>query len=358
MIGSVDALVQIREQFETRSRVRRATGHRMEMGCRISCRASPLWLLIVLIVVLPTAVAMGAQVLDPPMGRRREAGQEQRNRRIQIRDRRRHLCGAPGLRGDRRLGKVQRSPERRRRRSRRDGGPLPLYRGRGARGRRRAERRSPTTSRAAIDNDWPAMARESESHDGHAGSRRLYTRPRSRSIELPTRGTADMSEVFRQIDNVTAARRSQAASGDRPRARMSSGWLSSWARVLTVGFTLFFGSENPTRAGLNDRRAVGSRHHGSGRHPLDRPSLHRPGLHPSRRRWTRCWRNSADRRADSCSAWSAASGSPPKPGRRQFHQRFVRVTDIEARSTTRPAIFANNLDAAFGEPLAPGVEIP
>ena len=58
-----------------------------------------------------------------------------------------------------------------------------------------------------------------------------------------TRNTADMSEVFRQLDNVTAARRLRLhlASGLVPNII----WFTLFAGAfLTVGFTLFFGSEN------------------------------------------------------------------------------------------------------------------
>jgi hypothetical protein len=55
--------------------------------------------------------------------------------------------------------------------------------------------------------------------------------------------TADMSEVFRQIDQVTAAR--------RVRLHLATGlvpdviWIALFAgALLNVGFTLFFGSEN------------------------------------------------------------------------------------------------------------------
>ena len=59
-----------------------------------------------------------------------------------------------------------------------------------------------------------------------------------------TRGTADMAEVFRQLDNVTAARRVRLhlATGVVPNVI----WIALFmGALLTVGFTLFFGSENP-----------------------------------------------------------------------------------------------------------------
>src|SRR5271165_650633 len=54
----------------------------------------------------------------------------------------------------------------------------------------------------------------------------------------------------------------------------------------------------------------------------------------------------------------SAGYSPPKPGRRQFHQRAVGIADVEAHPSPRPAIFANDFYAAFEEPLTPCVEIP
>jgi hypothetical protein len=96
--------------------------------------------------------------------------------------------------------------------------------------------------KAAIDDEWPAMGLESESHGVTSALDKLY----STALALNrsgTRDTADMSEVFRQIDNVTAAR--------RIRLHLATGlvpdviWIALFAgALLTIGFTLFFGSEN------------------------------------------------------------------------------------------------------------------
>ena len=97
--------------------------------------------------------------------------------------------------------------------------------------------------RAAIDKDWPAMARESESHEAAQALGVLYSAAMALN-RSPTRDTADMSEVFRQIDNVTAARRVRLhlATGLVPNVI----WLVLFLGAgMTVGFTLFFGSENP-----------------------------------------------------------------------------------------------------------------
>ena len=95
---------------------------------------------------------------------------------------------------------------------------------------------------AAIDDEWPAMARETESQATEHALDSLY----NAAIALNrsgTRGTADMAEVFRQLDNVTADRRVRLhlATGLVPNVI----WIVLFmGALLTVGFTLFFGSEN------------------------------------------------------------------------------------------------------------------
>ena len=96
--------------------------------------------------------------------------------------------------------------------------------------------------KAAIDDDWPAMAHETESPATEHALDSLY----EAAIALNrsgVRGVADMSEVFRQLDNVTAARRVRLhlATGLVPNVI----WIVLFmGALLTVGFTLFFGSEN------------------------------------------------------------------------------------------------------------------
>ena len=82
--------------------------------------------------------------------------------------------------------------------------------------------------KAAIEDEWPAMARETESASTEHALNSLY----AAAIALNrsgSRGTADMTEVFRQLDNVTAARRARLhlATGLVP---TSYGSCSSWAR--------------------------------------------------------------------------------------------------------------------------------
>ena len=97
--------------------------------------------------------------------------------------------------------------------------------------------------KAAIEDDWPAMAREAESPMTEHTLDSLY----GAAIALgrsESRQTADMAEVFRQLDAVTAARRTRLhlATGVVPNVI----WMALFmGALLTVGFTLFFGSENP-----------------------------------------------------------------------------------------------------------------
>jgi Protein of unknown function (DUF4239) len=95
---------------------------------------------------------------------------------------------------------------------------------------------------STIHDEWRAMAHESESQYTTRALDALY----SGALALGrtgTRETADMAEVFTQLDNITSARRIRLhlATGLVP----SVVWASLYAgALLTVGFTLFFGSEN------------------------------------------------------------------------------------------------------------------
>jgi hypothetical protein len=96
--------------------------------------------------------------------------------------------------------------------------------------------------RLAIDQDWPAMAGEGESRQVTRALNEVYEAAMALN-RTETRDTADMSEVFRQLDNVTTARRIRLhlAEGLVPNII----WITLFGgAILTVGFTLFFGSEN------------------------------------------------------------------------------------------------------------------
>ena len=88
------------------------------------------------------------------------------------------------------------------------------------------------------------MAREKESPELERALNSLY-RAATALNRSGTRGEADMTEVFQQLDKVTAARRLRLhlASGLVPNII----WVALFmGALLTVGFTLFFGSENVT----------------------------------------------------------------------------------------------------------------
>ena len=94
----------------------------------------------------------------------------------------------------------------------------------------------------AIENDWPAMGAKSEDSQTTDALGALY-RAAMALNRTGTRSTADMSEVFTQIDNLTLAR--------RVRLHLSTGlvpgiiWSTLFAGAgLTVCFALFFGSPN------------------------------------------------------------------------------------------------------------------
>lgn len=93
-----------------------------------------------------------------------------------------------------------------------------------------------------IEKDWPAMAADSEDRDTTHALDALY-RAAMALNKTGTRSTADMFEVFTQIDNLTLAR--------RVRLHLSTGlvpdviWIALFAGAsLTVFFALFFGSPN------------------------------------------------------------------------------------------------------------------
>jgi uncharacterized protein DUF4239 len=95
---------------------------------------------------------------------------------------------------------------------------------------------------ADVEDEWPAMARESESPATQRALDSLY-RAAMALNRSTARSAADMAEVFRQLDSITAARRVrlQLATGLVPNVI----WIVLFmGALLTVGFTLFFGSEN------------------------------------------------------------------------------------------------------------------
>ncbi len=94
-----------------------------------------------------------------------------------------------------------------------------------------------------IESDWPAMATDSEDTKTTEALDGVY-RAAMALNRAGTRSTADMSEVFTQIDNLTLTR--------RVRLHLATGlvpeiiWVTLFVGAgLTVCFALFFGSPNP-----------------------------------------------------------------------------------------------------------------
>jgi hypothetical protein len=97
-------------------------------------------------------------------------------------------------------------------------------------------------ARTAIEDEWPAMGNEMESDATTKALNAVYEAALALN-QTQTRTNADMAEVFTQIDNVTTSR--------RIRLHLATGLVPSviWAALftgglLTIGFTLFFGSQN------------------------------------------------------------------------------------------------------------------
>jgi hypothetical protein len=99
-----------------------------------------------------------------------------------------------------------------------------------------------TYLKLAIDRDWPQMASEAESLDVTRALNELYVT----TIHLTGTGSLAppvLAEMFKQLDSITQARRTRLhlASGIVP----SVLWVILFVGAfLTIGFTFFFGTEN------------------------------------------------------------------------------------------------------------------
>ncbi len=94
----------------------------------------------------------------------------------------------------------------------------------------------------AIEKDWPAMAAGHESRAVTDALGGLYASVRD-LVERDTKLTAFEIEMFKQLDEITHARRTRVhlASGVVPPVI----WIVVWAAaVLTVVFAFFFGTKN------------------------------------------------------------------------------------------------------------------
>ncbi len=94
----------------------------------------------------------------------------------------------------------------------------------------------------AIDKDWPQMALEKESHEVTRALNALY----GAVLDLTkgeARPTALLMEMFKQVDTITETRRARLhlATGIVPKII----WMAIFSTsVLTVVFTFFFGTRN------------------------------------------------------------------------------------------------------------------
>jgi hypothetical protein len=97
-------------------------------------------------------------------------------------------------------------------------------------------------ARAVISDDWPAMA---QGQSGHATTEALNAAYATLLAYAPTddRGEAVLSEALNQLDQITQARRLRLvlAPGVVPGVLW---FMLAVGAVATIGFTLFFGTEN------------------------------------------------------------------------------------------------------------------
>jgi Na+/melibiose symporter-like transporter len=96
--------------------------------------------------------------------------------------------------------------------------------------------------RLAIDRDWPAMAKEKESRDVTRALDGLYAAI-LRLPETEVRKSAALAEMLKQLDEMTESRRT--------RLHLATGIVPTmlWVvlccgAVMTIGFTFFFGTKN------------------------------------------------------------------------------------------------------------------
>ncbi len=94
----------------------------------------------------------------------------------------------------------------------------------------------------AVERDWPRMAVEKGSHQVTVALDKLYGAALTLADDR-SRNPALLGEIFRQIDSITQARRTRLhlATGIVPPIV----WLGLvCAAILTIGFTFFFGTTN------------------------------------------------------------------------------------------------------------------
>src|SRR5271167_2223018 len=214
----------------------------METGVSYFLSSLPLWLAMALIVVLPTAVAMAAQLLI-----RKWVGSDKLAKNNEIAGFKFATVGViyAVLLAFTVIAVWEKFSEAQSAVADEAGAISALDHFAGNKSPEAAALRTALVGylNAAITDEWPIMAREGESPATVHALDSLYQAAIALS-RTESSGTADMAEVFRQVDEVTAARRVRLhlATGLVPNVI----WIALFmGALLTVGFTLFFGSENP-----------------------------------------------------------------------------------------------------------------
>jgi len=124
------------------------------------------------------------------------------------------------------------------------GALVALYRlsnGLGTEGRAAAHAGIDAYVRDVVNGDWPAMAHGGLSERATQSLNNLYS---AVLHDAPNRETAVLSEIFYQLDQVTASRRQRAVlcGGIVPGVI----WVALFTGAcITIGFTMFFGTRNP-----------------------------------------------------------------------------------------------------------------
>jgi hypothetical protein len=132
-------------------------------------------------------------------------------------------------------------------------------------------------AKTVIEDEWPAMEKESESPAATRALDAVYDAALALG-RAGTRETADMAEVFAQTDNITASR--------RIRLHLATGlvppviWAALFAGALLLHLVLR--QRESARADRDDRRSVHSGHARPGGDRLDRSPFHRRGQRSSR----------------------------------------------------------------------------
>ena len=204
--------------------------------------ALPVWVAALLVVVLPTALAMCGPLLIRRHYRPGAPGNQQRDRRLQVRHRRGALRRHARLRHHHRLGTLQRCRSGRGAGGRRGRDRVSARRRPGATGRRHARR----AALATWNSSWPGTGRRwrsrREDHEVTRALDDLYAATLSLAQEcLASAGGAAGDIQPARLGHAGAPR----PSAPRPRHRAHEPVVVLvLGGMLTVGFTFFFGTRN------------------------------------------------------------------------------------------------------------------